>query len=193
MPALGQESSLWTSYRELSNYEIETHVIRGRHILELLHAELRSRTEDLNLVPEVDEVSQIQKKIEQSATRIQRDGLRFDDRRLISEPGNLGIAIIRENGMASAKEGLTKWNTIAYVELVWLVLVTTTPAHALLLVISVGKQRLQRLNLGQKSILVSFIKKNEQALACEDLGSAATSLSTTQAGTCDRRRLSIGY
>ncbi|KAI3326639.1 hypothetical protein HD806DRAFT_487751 [Xylariaceae sp. AK1471] len=173
MPTLRQPSSLWTNCRNLSNDEVEGLIIEGRHLNELLQTELRLREEaqvDLTLGNEV----------QRKAAEIRKNGLNAHDRELIAEAGHPGIAVIRD-GLASAKEGLARWDHIAYCELIWLVSNTTTAAHALLLVISLGRQRLEKINLRQKSMLVSFIKQHESALVCACLESAARSLLTDQA------------
>ncbi|KAI0907700.1 hypothetical protein F4823DRAFT_601971 [Ustulina deusta] len=173
MPTLRQPSSLWTNYNELSNDEVEGLIIEGRHLNELLQAELRLREE-----ARAD--STLGNEVRRKAMKIQTNGLSTRDHELIGEAGHPGISVIRD-GLSSAKESLARWDHIAYCELIWLVLNTTTAAHALLLVISLGRQRLEKTNLRQKSMLLSFIKKHESALVCTRLELAVRSLFTDQA------------
>ncbi|CAJ2514314.1 Uu.00g024330.m01.CDS01 [Anthostomella pinea] len=168
MPILTQPSSLWADCGKLSNDEIEGLIIEGRHLTELLQAELKLRQ---TTRVELDLGSEVKRK----AVRIQRDGLSAPDLGLMADADNLGMAVMRD-GLSSVKEGLIKWDHIAYTELIWLVSSTTTSAHALLLVLAVSKRRLEKINLYKKSMLVSYIKQHEETLFCACLESAARSL-----------------
>ncbi|KAI1382613.1 uncharacterized protein F4822DRAFT_435289 [Hypoxylon trugodes] len=159
MPTLVQSSPLWTSYGELNNEEIEGLIIESQHLTELLQAELRLR--GAGVAEDFIQGRDVRRKAE----NIQKYGLTSSDRELIADANHLGMAVIR-GGLNSAKHGLTQWKHISYTKLIWLVANVTTSAHALLLVIALGKNRLEKINLMERSRLVSFIKQHETTLLC---------------------------
>lgn len=100
MPTLRQPSSLWTNYNELSNNEVEGLIIEGRHLNELLQAELRLRKK-----ARAD--STLGNKVRRKAIKIQTNKLSTRDHELIEKAGHPGISVIR-NGLSSAKESLAR-------------------------------------------------------------------------------------
>jgi hypothetical protein len=66
MPILIQPNALWTGCKKLRNDEIEGLVIEGRHLTELLQAELKLREKTPIEFP-------LQNEVQRAAKRIQKD------------------------------------------------------------------------------------------------------------------------
>jgi hypothetical protein len=103
-------------------------------------------------------------KLKQSAERIRREGLAFDEKEKLKTSAGAIAAIKQELKLPlKAREG---WQDDAYNELLWLVTTFISPAHALLLLCVISKTRVKNLKAEGRAKLVQYMKREEDSLLC---------------------------
>jgi hypothetical protein len=113
-------------------------------------------------------------KLQQSAKRIQQEGLNFDEKEQLKSSAD-PIATITQ-GLKLYPKSRDGWQKDAYNELLWLVSTLVSPAHALLFLCIISKSRVKNLTAKGRAKLVQYIKRNKHSLLCSIFQSKATEL-----------------
>jgi hypothetical protein len=113
-------------------------------------------------------------RLQQSAERIRREGLNFDEKEQLNQSAGPITAI--KQGLKLHPKSRDGWQEDAYNELLWLVSTFVSPAHALLFLCVISKNRVKNLTAERRAKLVQSMKRNEHSLLCPIFQSKAAEL-----------------
>jgi hypothetical protein len=159
----------WTdSFSNIKTDELKQLIVQCRYALHSLQGELADREN-----PQADERFQsCCENLEKDAAKINTSGMGSKEIRLL-EDGCLLLEALGSDGIRSSQTRESRKEESIYKQILWLISARTGPASALLLACSLGKHRVQRLNLCQSARLIKYMAQNRTSLFCSTLHNKA--------------------
>lgn len=166
----------WTdTFEDLENAELEQLIIECRGALHSLEAELAARQN-----PRVDtKLEDCYARLQEKVRTINNMGsLSNKDRASLEEAGTF-LEALRSGHIDSSQTRETRRVGAMYEQLLWLISRVAGPAYALLLICSVARRTVERLNSFQSAILVKRV-----ARYCDSLSSRALEEKANEFSLC---------
>jgi hypothetical protein len=180
----------WTEgYDDISDIEMKTLIIECNYALNSLQHELSSRLGPTKAGPKLENCYE---SLKTNAKRVQDSGLNFNDLSQLADeaqtqasgqqPANPSIGALKQgvtNLLPKSRDG---WKQEVYTEFLWLVSRLVSPAHALLVKCSIGKNRVRDLDFGGRAKLAKYVKQSQDLLFCHAFQSKAIELGLSDDG-----------
>ena len=172
----------WTdSFESVKNDELEGLIVECRSALHSLEAELSGRKSpqvDENLVVYYEKLQEKAREIDRFGELSSKERLPLDEARLVIEElkdRKVDVSQTQKDQIPrdQIRKDQTRREDMIYRQFLWLILRVAGPAYVLLIICSLGRRKVHRLNSSQSARLIKYVAQHRDSLFCTVLENEA--------------------